>query len=164
MSMHIILNRQAEIFLRFKLFPTKQNMSKLIPPLKVFLCYAHSDKANVSKLYNRIAKEVGIETWFDAEKLLPGQDWEQEIRKAILESDVIIICLSRQFNRLGGYRQKELKIALEKANLLLDSEIFIIPIRMEKCALPKRLRRWQCVDLFEVDGYRKLLQALRERL
>jgi hypothetical protein len=139
-------------------------MSKLKQPLRVFLCYAHNDKADVYKLYNRIAKEVGIDTWFDAENILPGQDWEQEIRKAILGSDVIVICLSRQFNRLGGYRQKELKIALEKAGLLLDSEIFIIPLRLEKCALPKRLRRWQCVDLFEVDGYRKLLQALREYL
>ncbi len=139
-------------------------MSKLKHPLRVFLCYAHSDKADVYKLYERVAKEVGIETWFDAEKLLPGQDWEHEIRRGILESDVIVICLSRQFNKLGGYRHKELKIALEKASLLPDNEIFIIPVRLEKCALPGRLRRWQCVDLFEVEGYRKLLQALRECL
>ena len=128
------------------------------------MCYAHSDKDTVHKLYARITKKVGIDVWFDMENLLPGQDWENAIRQAILESDVIVICLSRQFNRLGGYRQKELKIALEKANLLSDNEIFIIPVRLEKCALPRRLRRWQCVDLFEVDGYRKLLQALRERL
>lgn len=133
-------------------------------PLRIFLCYAHSDKESVRKLYTRITKKAGIEAWFDTEKLLPGQDWEHEIRKAILESDVIVICLSRQFNRLGGYRQKELKIALEKASLLPDNEIFIIPVRLEKCALPRRLRRWQCVDLFEADGYRRLLQALRERL
>lgn len=139
-------------------------MPKLKPQLRIFLCYAHTDKAEVYKLYDRVAKEVGIETWFDVEKLLPGQDWEHEIRRAILESDVIVICLSRQFNKLGGYRHKELKIALEKSNLLPDNEIFIIPVRLEKCALPGRLRRWQCVDLFEVDGYQKLLQALRERL
>lgn len=130
-------------------------------PLKVFLCYAHSDKESVRKLYTRITKKAGIEAWFDAEKLLPGQDWEHEIRRAILESNVIIVCLSRQFNRLGGYRHKELKIALEKANLLPNDDIFIIPVRLERCVLPGRLRRWQCVDLFEVNGYRKLLQALR---
>lgn len=139
-------------------------MIKSKKSLKVFLCYAHSNKADVSKLYDRLAKEVGIDTWFDAEKIMPGQEWEQEIRKAILESDVIVICLSRQFNRLGGYRQKELKIALEKASLLPDNEIFIIPVRLEKCALPRRLRRWQCVDLFEANGYRRLLKALKERI
>ena len=103
-----------------------------------------------------------MDAWLDVEKLLPGQDWEHEIRKAILESDVIVVCLSRQFNRLGGYRYKELKIALEKASLVPDNEIFIIPVRLEKCALPGRLRRWQCVDLFEADGYRKLMRALRK--
>lgn len=135
-------------------------MSESKRRLSIFLCYAHNDKELVHKLYTRMTEEARIEAWFDAEKLLPGQDWEYEIRRAILESDVIIICLSRQFNRLGGYRQKELKIALEKAGLLSNSEIFIIPVRLEKCALPKRLRRWQCVDLFEVDGYEKLIQAL----
>ena len=149
-------------FLQLTLFPIKQNMSKSKRSLKVFLCYAHSDKATVHKLYTRIAKKVGIDAWLDVEKLLPGQDWEHEIRKAILESDVIVVCLSRQFNRLGGYRYKELKIALEKASLVPDNEIFIIPVRLEKCALPGRLRRWQCVDLFEVDGYRKLMRALRK--
>ena len=128
------------------------------------MCYAHSDKEAVHKLYIRITKKVGIDAWFDMEKLLPGQDWENAIRQAILESDVIVVCLSRQFNRLGGYRHKELKIAIEKASLLPGDEIFIIPVRLEKCAIPGRLRRWQCVDLFEADGYRRLLQALRERL
>ena len=137
-------------------------MTKTKRLLRVFLCYAHSDKEPVRKLYTRITKKAGIEAWFDAEKLLPGQDWESEIRKAILESNVIVVCLSRQFNRLGGYRHRELKLALEKASLLPDNEIFIIPVRLEKCALPKRLRRWQCVDLFEADGYRKLMRALRK--
>jgi len=137
-------------------------MSKLKHPLRVFLCYAHSDKATIHQLYTRITKKVGIDAWFDAEKILPGQDWEHEIRKAILESDVIVICLSRQFNKLGGYRHKELRIALEKASLLPNNEIFIIPVRLEKCALPGRLRRWQCVDLFDDDGYKKLLRTLRK--
>lgn len=136
-------------------------MSKLKRRLRVFLCYAHSDKELVHKLYTRIAKKAGIEVWLDQEKLLPGQDWEHEIRKALLESDVIVVCLSRQFNRLGGYRYKELKIALEKANLLSNDEVFIIPVRLERCVLPGRLHRWQCVDLFEVDGYKKLLHTLR---
>lgn len=130
-------------------------------PLKVFLCYAHSDKELVHKLYNRVSKKSGIEAWLDVEKLQPGQNWEHEIRKTILESDVIIVCLSRQFNRLGGYRHKELKIALEKASLLPSDDIFIIPVRLDRCVLPRRLRRWQCVDLFETDGYKKMLRTLK---
>ena len=51
-------------------------------PLKVFLCHAKSDKDAVKALYDRLVND-GVEAWLDKEKLLPGQDWELEIRKAV---------------------------------------------------------------------------------
>ena len=53
-------------------------------PLKVFLCHAHSDKNVVRNLYLRLTKD-GVDAWLDKEKLLPGQDWELEIREAVRE-------------------------------------------------------------------------------
>ena len=53
-------------------------------PLKVFLCHAHSDKDAVKVLYARLTRD-GVNAWLDKEKLLPGQDWELEIRKAVRE-------------------------------------------------------------------------------
>ena len=50
--------------------------------LKVFLCHAHADQSAVRTLYNRLVKD-GVDAWLDKEKLLPGQDWELEIRKAV---------------------------------------------------------------------------------
>lgn len=38
-------------------------------------------------LYVRLKRE-GVDAWLDKEKLLPGQDWELEIRKGGRESDV----------------------------------------------------------------------------
>jgi len=131
--------------------------------LKVFLCHSHADRDTIHALYSRLKKD-GVEAWLDQESLLPGQDWEHEIRKAILMSDVIIVFLSRHFNGQTGYRQEELRIALEKANILPEDEIFIIPARLEKCDMPKRLRGLQRVDLFEADGYRKLMRTLRRRV
>ena len=56
-------------------------------PLKVFLCPAHNDKDAVKALYVRLTKDgVDRSSWLDKEKLLPGQDWELEIRKAVRES------------------------------------------------------------------------------
>ncbi|OGC81535.1 MAG: hypothetical protein A2V81_03885 [Candidatus Abawacabacteria bacterium RBG_16_42_10] len=54
-------------------------------PLKVFLCHAHSDAATVRDLYLRLIRG-GVDAWLDKEKLIPGQDWEMEIRKAVRES------------------------------------------------------------------------------
>jgi hypothetical protein len=60
-------------------------------PLKVFLCHAHviplwdADRDTVRGLYTHLTKD-GVDAWLDKEKLLPGQDWELEIRKAVRES------------------------------------------------------------------------------
>jgi hypothetical protein len=76
---------------------------------------------------------------------------------------VVIACLSKRFHQQGGYRHEELRIALEKAASLPAGETFIIPARLERCELPESLRRWQRVDLFEADGYRKLIRVFRDR-
>ena len=135
----------------------------LTRPLRIFLLYARSDEKVVRHLYNRLSK-AGASVWMDRKKLLPGQDWQSEIYQAIYSSDIIIVCLSKQFNKQGGYRHEELRIALEKANVLPDDLLFMIPVFLEKCEMPEPLRRWQRVDLFESDGYKKLLNVLKEHV
>jgi hypothetical protein len=130
-------------------------------PLKVFLCHASSDKPTVRELYQRLIKD-GVDAWLDKEKLLPGQDWELEIRKAVREADVVVVCLSKQFNQ-AGFRQKEVRLALDTAMEKPEGEIFIIPARLEECEILESLRKWHWVDLFEDDGYRKLIGSLELR-
>jgi hypothetical protein len=138
-------------------------MSETKHALKVFLCYAHSDKETVRHLHTRIT-ENGIHAWLDSEDLQAGQNWQHEIRKAILKSDVVIVCLSRQFNQQHGYRYEELKLALQKAHMLDDDAIFIIPVRLEKCDMPESLRHLHRVDLFKAGGYKKLIDALQTKI
>ena len=130
-------------------------------PLKVFLCHAHADRDSVRGLYTRLTKD-GVDAWLDKENLLPGQDWELEIRKAVRETDLVIVCLSKQFNQ-AGFRQKEVRLALDTAMEKSDGEIFIVPARLEECDTLESLRRWHWVDLFEDNGYKKLTQTLSLR-
>ena len=130
-------------------------------PLKVFLCHAHADRDPVRGLYSRLTKD-GVDAWLDKEKLLPGQDWELEIRKAVREADVVVVCLSKQFNQ-AGFRQKEVRLALDTAMEKPEGEIFIIPARLEECDTLESLRHLHWVDLFEESGYEKLTQALSLR-
>ena len=132
-------------------------------PLKAFLCHSHNDREAVHVLWSRLKKD-GVDVWLDRENLEPGQNWEREIRKAILKSDVIIACLSRGFNKQEGYRHEELKIALEKTELIPDDEVFIIPVRLEECDMPESLGYLHRVDLFEAGGYKKLIRALRKHV
>lgn len=126
----------------------------------IFLIHAHSDKDAVRRLYQRLI-ENGVNAWLDAERLQPGQDWQNEIRNALLKCDVVLVCLSRNFDKQQGYRHEELKLALEKANFLPNDEVFIIPVRLEKCDMPISLRHLHRVDLFKAGGYKKLVNALK---
>ena len=84
-------------------------------PIRVFLCHASSDKPAVRELYHRL-KADGFAPWLDEEDLLPGQDWQREIPKAVRAADVVIVCLSRGSISKAGYVQKEIKFALDVAD------------------------------------------------
>ena len=85
-----------------------------------------------------------------------------EIRKAVREADVVVVCLSKQFNQ-AGFRQKEVRLALDTAMEQPEGEIFIIPARLEECDTLESLKKWHWVDLFEENGYEVLMRALRAR-
>lgn len=129
--------------------------------LKVFLCHAHEDREAVHALYIRLKRE-GVDAWLDKAKLLPGQDWKREIEKAVYDADVVVVCQSKQFN-LEGFRQKEVRWALDKAKEKPEGEIFIIPARLEECDSLESLGNWHWVDLFEDGGYEQLINALSFR-
>lgn len=131
-------------------------------PLKVFLCHASGDKAPVRELYKRLVKE-GVDAWLDEEKLLAGQNWRVEIPRAVRESDVVVVCLSNKSITKEGYIQKEIKFALDNADEKPEGTIFLIPARLEDCIVPERLSGWQWVDLFEDNGFIKLLRSLKLR-
>lgn len=104
-----------------------------------------------------------MEPWLDEENILPGQDWEREITKAVRTVDAVIVCLSRESISKTGYVQKEIRFALDKADEQPDGVIFIIPLKLEECEVPHRLRRWHWVNYFEAQGYERLLRALQSR-
>jgi outer membrane protein assembly factor BamD (BamD/ComL family) len=130
--------------------------------LKVFLCHASGDKPPVRDLYKRLIAE-GVDAWLDQEKLLPGQDWRLEIPRAVREADVVVICLSKKSITKEGYVQKEIKFALDIAEEKPEGTIFLIPARLEDCVVPERLSRWQWVDLYEENGFIRLLRSLKLR-
>ena len=131
-------------------------------PLKVFLCHASADKPAIRDLYKRLTAD-GVGAWLDAENLVPGQNWQVEIPKAIRESDVVIVCLSEKSVNKEGYVQREIKFALDIADEKPEGTIFIVPVRLEECNVPNRLNMYHWVDLFDANGYEKLMGALRLR-
>lgn len=128
-------------------------------PLRVFLCHCSADKTVVRQLYMRLNGN-GIDAWLDEEKLLPGQNWKIEIPKAVKNSDVVIVCLSKSAINKDGYIQKEILIALELADEKPEGSIFLIPFKLEPCEMPDRLSHLHCAGLDEERGYERLMRTL----
>lgn len=127
-------------------------------PRLVFLCHASEDKPAVRGYAGRLA-EAGFTTWLDEEALLPGQDWDVEIRKAIERSCAVIVFLSARTQK-RGYIQKEIARVLDESERQPEGTIFLIPAKLEPCEVPDRLSRWQWVDLASPAGFNRLCKAL----
>jgi TIR domain len=127
----------------------------------VFLCHSSGDKPYVRRLERRL-KGDGIRTWLDESNLLPGQDWDHEIRKAVRHAAAVVVCLSHGAVSKSGYLQKEIRFVLDVADEQPPGTIFVIPARLEDCDVPERLRVWHWVDLFRRGGYHRLRAAIEE--
>jgi len=131
---------------------------------RIFLCHASEDKPQVQKLY-RMLKEAGYHPWLDIEDLLPGQDWETEIKKVIRDPyNIVVVCLSKNSVTKRGVVQKEIKWALDVLDQMPEDTIYLIPARLEACHVPERLSKIHWVDLFEKHGLEKLKQALNSEI
>jgi hypothetical protein len=128
--------------------------------LRVFLCHASQDKPVVRELYRKLAAESWIDPWLDEERLLPGQDWNLEIERAVEAADAVIVCLSSRSVVKEGYVQKELRkvlnIALEKP----EGTNFVLPLRLDESDVPRQLRDKQFIDYFPKSQQERSLQRL----
>ncbi len=134
--------------------------------LKVFLCHASQDKPNVRELSQRLFAEGWIDPWLDEKKLLPGQDWRLKIEEAVETSDIVIICLSSNSVSKEGFVQKELRYAREIALEKPDETIFLVPLRLDDCTVPRGLRFYQWADYFgenKDETYDALVESLKLR-
>ena len=127
----------------------------------MFLSHASEDKRVVRHLYKTLGAN-GFQPWMDEEDILPGQQWRDEIVKAVRMTDAILVCLSTRSITKDGYIREEIGLALDEANRRPKGTIFIVPALLEECALPESMREWHAVRLFERDGFKKLQKAMEK--
>ncbi len=148
-------------------FPDEQRGFRFEPrPPRVFLAYVREDLETAERLYDALA-DAGFSPWIDVRKLLPGQNWPRAIECAIETSDFFVACFSNHSaDKWGGF-QAEIRYALDCARRIPLEEIFIIPVRLDNCRVPRSIQReLQYIDLFPDwnFGLRRLLAVLRSRL
>lgn len=138
-------------------------MRKSTNQIKIFISYAREDQARVKRLYYDL-EAAGFDPWLDREHILPGQRWEPIIKQALKNADFAMVCLSATSIDKRGFLQKEIKQALEQMEEKLEEDVWLIPARLDDCAVPASLSEIQWVDLFEPDGFEQLLRAIEYQL
>jgi hypothetical protein len=132
---------------------------------KVFLAYVQEDSSKAERLF-RDFRAAGFDPWLDRKKLLPGQNWPRSIEQAIELCDYFVACFSKRSIGKRGCFHCELRYALDCAARVPFEEIYFIPVRLEECRVPWRIRReLEYVDLFPdwEQGFQRILAAIRSR-
>ena len=139
------------------------SMANLINKM-VFFSYASPDRDRVIPFYDFLLSK-GFSPWMDTIKLLPGQNWEFEIIKAIDSAFLIVIFISANSVNRTGYVQKELRIALNKLQERPFNHIYLVPVILDRSvSVPQQLADLQCLYANLPDCYNRLHQALNYQL
>jgi len=139
----------------------------------IFISYAREDFDSAKKLYNELKnanelKKAGLKPWLDKEDLVPGTDWEQEIKKAIRKSRFFIPLFSSTSVKKTGQVQNEFNFGMSVFKTYPPDEIFYIPVRLDDCEIPyQELRPIHHADLFPIgndnawnEGIRHIIKAI----
>jgi TIR domain len=133
---------------------------------QVFLAYVQEDAAAAERLFDRLRKR-GFDPWLDRRKLLPGQNWPRSIQEAIETCDFFVACFSlRSVRKKGGF-QAEIRYALDCARRVPLDDTFLIPLRLDECPVPTRIRNEiQYIDLFPdwERGFRRVVRVMDRQL
>ena len=115
---------------------------------QVFIAYVREDLEAAKRLYGDLAA-AGFSPWMDIAKLVPGQNWPRALEAAIESSGFFLACFSENsVNKRGGF-QAEIRYALDCARRVPLEEIFIVPVRLDDCRIPRPIQReLHYIDLF----------------
>jgi hypothetical protein len=125
-----------------------------MPAINLFISYSHKeeDKAIKNELARRLHPwelEGKIKIWTD-DNVVPGQEWDAEIKGALQQSRVILFLVSKNFLNSRYINDVELKHAVERYN---NGELVLIPIMIETIEKEQKeklgLKKFQ--DLPEVN-------------
>lgn len=110
-------------------------------------------------------KSENLHPWMDVHDILPGQDWDYQILKALHLSTGFVFCLSN--NSIGRLEMKatlfkELETAKGKSLQFGPDGIFLIPLRFDDSKIPDIIGKYQAL-IWNQDK-EKLVNGLREGL
>ena len=103
----------------------------------IFFSYSRKDSEFVLSLAQEL-REAGADIWLDQLDIEPGTAWDDSIEDALAKSDTLLVVLSKTSVTSTNVRD-EYSYAIEEGKR-------VVPVLMEPCTVPFRLRRLQYAD------------------
>jgi uncharacterized membrane protein YeaQ/YmgE (transglycosylase-associated protein family) len=125
------------------------------PQVSIFISYSRTDSAFVDRL-ERDLKTLGFSTWVDRRKLEGGQNWMDELQRAIDRCQVVLVVLSHDA-AASQYVRMEYRYALRKKKQVIPLDYR--PVQDVPMDLPGL--QWVNFQSTYEGGLRELLAALR---
>jgi hypothetical protein len=104
-------------------------------PKKIFISYAHKDKAYLDELEKHLQpweRKKKIMVWTDRD-VTAGQEWGKEVKQRLGEAEIVLFLVSPDFLASDYINDSEIKAAVEKQkqnqNLLIP--VIIRPVDLE---------------------------------
>src|SRR5687767_7155997 len=98
--------------------------------VKIFISYAHDEYPSMQTLKNSLQNagngKIEIET---DEQIVPGQEWDKQIRNSLDHSHIILFMVSRKFILSRYIKEVELRNAIERYD---RGDVVLIPVMLEK--------------------------------
>lgn len=119
----------------------------------IFFSYSRQD----SDFALNLAKDLrlaGADIWLDQLDIQPGSHWDQSIEEALKSSKTLLVILSKS--------SVDSKTVMDEVSFALEEDKIVVPVLLEKCEIPFRIRRLQYADFTGnyQDGTKALGQAL----
>lgn len=118
----------------------------------LFFSYSRKDTDFAVKLANDLRKS-GVTIWIDQD-ILPGEQWDNSIEKALDTSTCLIVILSPNSVQSAN--------VLNEVHYAIDNRKTIIPVLYKDCKLPLLLLRYQYTPF--IDDYQNGLKLLHKAL
>lgn len=126
--------------------------------MKLFLSYASERTAEAEAIYHYLSG-LGLDVWFDRQRLILGQDWKREIHLAQQSAELMVLVISNEISHKTGVIQKEVRDALALWQTRPPGSLFILPIKVGNSTVPPELTGIQYVE-FSGNWERALARAV----
>ncbi|CAM3400685.1 toll/interleukin-1 receptor domain-containing protein [Aequorivita lipolytica] len=120
----------------------------------IFFSYSRDDSEFVLKLAKDL-RVAGATIWLDQLDIKPGSRWDSSIEKALQESSTLLVILSCSSVKSNN--------VLDEVSYALEEHKNVVPVLLEDCEIPFRLRRLQYADFSgnRETGLKTLVDALQ---